>query len=103
MQEFESKAINPVPNSPRLWLRYVDDTFVLQLVEHSQQFLHHINSVDPHIQFTTEVPSSNGFIPFLDTLVSPGADITLLTSVYRKSTDTDQYLHWDSQHNLSAK
>ena len=60
------KAINTAPSPPRIWLRYVDDTFGIQQAEHSQQFLQHINSIDQHIQFTTEVPSSNWSIPFLD-------------------------------------
>ena len=50
MEEFECKAISTSPNPPRLWLRYVDDTFVIQQTKHSQQFIHHINSIDPHIQ-----------------------------------------------------
>ena len=41
--------------------------------------------------------------PFLDTLATPGPDKTLLTTVYRKPTDTDQYLHGASHHNLPAK
>ena len=102
MEEFESKAISTASNPPMLWLRYVDDTFGIQQAEHSQQFLQHINSIDPHTQFTTEVPRSDRSIPFLDTLVSPGPDNTLLTSVYRKPIPTDQYIHWDNHHNLSA-
>ena len=46
----------------------------------------------PHIQLTVEVPNNNGPIPFLDTLVTPGPEYILLTSVYRKPTHTDQYL-----------
>ena len=53
---------------------YVDYIFVIQQEEHSQQFLQHINNIDPQAQFTTEVSSSDGSIPFLDTLVSPGPD-----------------------------
>ena len=30
MEEFESKAISITSNQPRLWLRNVDDTFVIQ-------------------------------------------------------------------------
>ena len=66
-------------------------------------FLEHINSIDPHIQFTTEDAKDNGSIPFLDTIVMPQHDNSLLTSVYRKPTHTDLYLHWNSHHHLSAK
>ena len=81
----------------------MDDTFVIQQAEHSQQFLQHINSIDPQIQFNTKFPSSDGSIPFLDTLVTPGPYNTLLTGVYRKPTHTDQHLHLNSHHSLSAK
>ena len=63
IEEFEIKVISTAPNPPRLWLRYVDDTFVIQQAEHSQQLLQHINSIDPHIQFTTESPKDNALSP----------------------------------------
>ena len=103
MEKFVSKVISSAPNPPRLWLRYVDKTFVIHQARHRQPFLQHNNSFDPQIQFTTGVPSSNGSIPFLAILVSQGPNSTLLTSVYWKPIQTDQYLHWDSHHNLAAK
>ena len=78
----------------------MDDILVIQKAEHSQQLLHHINSQDPNIQFTIEEPGS---IPFLDTKVTPGPNNTNLTTVYRKSVYTDQYLHWDSNQFITAK
>ena len=42
-------------------------------------------------------------IPFLDTLVKPETDSSLSIKVYCKPTHSDQYLQWDSHHNLSAK
>ena len=45
----------------------------------------------------------DGAIPFLDTIVKPEADVKLSIIVYRKPTQTDQYLQWDSHHHLSAK
>ena len=57
---------------PYLWLRFVDDTFVIQQAKHSQQLLQHINSQAPNIQFTTEDPNQEGVLTFLDTLVSSG-------------------------------
>ena len=69
----------------------------------SKTFLDHVNNIDPAIKFTVEGHQENGSIPFLDTLVKPEADNFLSITVYRKHTDTDQYLQWDSHHNLTAK
>ena len=41
--------------------------------------------------------------PFLDTIVMSQPDNSLLTSVNRKPTHTDLYLHWSNDHHLSAK
>ena len=102
MEEFEVKALQSFPNPPSMWLRFVDDTFVINRAEYSQSLLQHINSQDPHIQFTVE-PTQHGSLPFLDTLVTIQPDNTLSTSVYRKPTYTDQHLHWDSNHHITAK
>ena len=101
MEEYEVKALSSTP-SPSLWPRFVDDTFVINRAEHSQALLQHINNQDPHIQFTVE-PTQQGSLPFLDTLVTIQQDNTFSTSVYRKPTHTDQYLHWDSNHHITAK
>ena len=42
-------------------------------------------------------------IPFLYTTVTRDSDGPLTTSVYRKSTHTDQYLAYDSHHPQSVK
>ena len=102
MEYFEQKALSTAP-TPRLWCRYVDGTFVIQKEVNKQDFLQHINSVDPAIQFTEENNKEDGAIPFLDTIVKPEADDNLSITVYRKPTHTDQYLQWDSHHHLSAK
>ena len=101
MEEFEVKALSTCPH-PSLWLRFVDDTFVINKAEHSQALLQHINNQDPHIQFTVE-PTQQGSLPFLDTLVTIERNNTFSTTVYRKPTHTDQYLHWDSNHHITAK
>ena len=102
MKEFEVKALSTAPQSPHMWLRFGDDTFVIQKAEHSQQ-LQHINTHYPNIQFTVEEPDQDGSLPFLDTKVTPGPNKTLITTVYRKPTHRDQYLHWDSNHLIAAK
>ena len=102
MEEFEVKALC-TPPPLHLWLRFVDDILVIHKTEHSKQLLHHTNPQNPNIQFTVEQPCTDGSIPFLDTKVTPGPNNTIHTTVYRKPTHTDQYLHWDSNHFKTAK
>ena len=71
MEYFEHGALKSAVNPPRLWKRNVDDTFVILQQSQKEEFLQHINSVDPSIKFTTEEPRQNGSMPFLDTLVTP--------------------------------
>ena len=80
MEEFEVKAFSTDPH-PHLWLRFVDDIYVIQKAEHSWQLLHHINTQDPHIQFTMEEPNQDGSLPFLNTQGSQGPNTTLITAV----------------------
>ena len=103
MEHFERKALVSVTKPPRVWYRFVDDTWVIQKQVHKQAYLDHINSIDPAIKFTVEGTQGRGAIPFLDTLVTPMADNSLSITVYHKPTHTDQYLKWDSHHSLSAK
>ena len=103
MEEFEVKTPNSCPYLPSLWLRFVDDTFVISKAEHRQALLQDINNQDPHIQFTIEEPTQQGTLPFLDTLVTIESNNTFSTSVYRKQTHTDQHLHCDSNHHITAE
>ena len=40
---------------------------------------------------------------FLGTLVTPLADGSMLTTVLKKPTHTNQYLQWDSHHAITGK
>ena len=103
MKHFEGEALRSASYPPRLWYRFVDDTWVIQEQAHKELFLDHINSIDPCIKFMAKGNQENGTIPFLDTLIQPEAHNSLSVKVYCKPTHTDQYLQWDSHHNLSAK
>ena len=103
MGAFEDRAINTALHPPRIWRRYVDDTFVVQQKSHKEEFFQHINEVDTSIKFTREEAGPHASILFLDILVTPKVDGTFTTKVYRKPTHTDQYLQWDSNHNLASK
>ena len=103
MEEFEAKALNTAPNPPTLWKRFVDDTFVVIKKCHQEEFFHHIDSIEDSIQFTAEDTKADGTLPFLDVLIIPQPDGSITTAVYRKPTNTNQYLQWDSHHEISAK
>ena len=103
MEHFEREVLRSASLPPRFWYRFVDDTWVILQQAQRELFLDHINSVDPAIKFTVKGNQEDGAIPFLDTLVKPMADNSLSIKVNRKPMHTDQYLQWDSHHNLSAK
>ena len=102
IEYLEQKGLSTAP-PPWFWHRFVDDTFVIHKEVNKQDFLQHINSVDPAIRLTVEDNKDDGSIPFLDTIVKPEADDSLSITVYRKPTHIGQYLQWDSYHHLSAK
>ena len=87
---------------PRLWKRYVDDTFYILRKDSTKELLCHLNGVRPTIMFTVE-QEENGALPFLDTLLRRREDGSLDVSVYRKSIHTDQYLHFEYHHPTHVK
>ena len=89
MESFEVRALQSSPNSPSVWKRFVDDTFVIMKKAHKEEFLTNLNSVDSNIQFTTEEPGLDGSLPILDILIAPDKDGRLDTTVYRKPTHMD--------------
>ena len=87
---FEEQAITTSSNEPRIWKRYVDDTFTILDRENIDDFLQHlVNNQQPSIRFTMETEKDNN-LAFLDTAVLRQPDGRLITSVYRKSTHIDQ-------------
>ena len=60
-----------------------------------------MNNLHQNIKFTME-ERSNGELAFLDILLKPNnGEISLL--VYRKPTHTDQYLYYNSHHQIRCK
>ena len=101
MEYFESLDI---PSSPTLimwWFRHVDDVHSATMKDQVNQLHEHLNSIDPHIKFTIELPGTDG-LPFLDTLAKPTLNF-IESTVYRKPTHTNRYLDYSSNHPISAK
>ncbi|XP_071054163.1 uncharacterized protein [Onthophagus taurus] len=90
MELFEEDALKKSQWKPKLWLRYVDDTFVIW--QHGQkrlhEFLDHLNSQHPMIKFTMETETAKK-LPFLDVLVTRTTNGDIELGVYRKKTHTN--------------
>ena len=104
MEHIEHTAITTFHTPPSLWLRYVDDTFCILNKDHINDFHTHFNSICLHIPFTIE-KEHNFSLPFLDVLVkrnsrngSTTTNSLLSTTIYRKPTHTNRYLHYTSHH-----
>ena len=80
---------------------HVDDVHSAPRKDQVNKLQEHLNSIDPHIQFTIELPGTDG-LPFLDTLTKPTPN-SIESTVYRKPIHTDRYLDYDSSHPISAK
>jgi hypothetical protein len=95
MCELENDLIPTMNNEIEEWTRFVDDTFALIDPDATQNVLQRLNSYDPKIQFTYE-EEKNETIPFLDVLIKKTGENQLVTTVYRKKTNNNVYMNWNS-------
>ena len=52
MEYSEEKALRTPEKLPRLWSRHVDNTFIVQQIEHKEDFLRYINNLHHATNFT---------------------------------------------------
>ena len=102
MEFFEGLALTSAPLRPRVWKRYVDDTFCICKRGSEEEFLHHLNSIRTSIQFTMECEEDRS-LAFLDCHLSRKNNGRLEASVYRKPTHTDRYLQFQSHHPVHVR
>jgi hypothetical protein len=83
---------------PLVYLRYIDDIFIVWTGsrEHLSLFISKFNEFHPSIKFSHNVSSQS--ISFLDVLVTLGGDNKFKTSLYKKPTDNPCYVHFTSDH-----
>ena len=89
MEYFESLAIPSSPTLIKWWFSYVDDVHSATRKDQVDILQEHLNSIDPHIKFPTELPGIDG-LPFLDTLIKPTPN-PIESTAYGKPTDTNMY------------
>ena len=104
MGEFEENAIDGFPLKPWVWWRYIDDVFMIWEYgeETLNEFVEHLNGLDPNIKFERPLKYSKVAIDFLDVTVTR-VDDRLKTDLYTKPTDTHQYLEFSSCHPWHCK
>jgi len=103
MAHFEDKWVYPYRPKPLVWLRYIDDIFIVW--PHGepslQEFISHLNSCHHSIKFTADLSPTS--INFLDTTVKIDTNGKLYTDLYCKPTDSHNYLLFDSAHPQHCK
>ncbi|XP_048698400.2 uncharacterized protein LOC125633326 [Caretta caretta] len=97
MADLEQRFLSSCPLMPLLYLRYIDDIFIIWIhgKEALEEFHHDFNNFHPTINLSLD--QSTQEIHFLDTtvLISDGH---INTTLYRKPTDHYSYLHASSFH-----
>ena len=94
MVELENSLVPTLNEIMTLWRLFVEDTIKFVKNDGIAYVLDQLNSFHEQIQFTYEVEHNNK-LPFLDILLLKNANETD-TTVYRKPTNTDIYLNWNT-------
>ena len=94
MVELENSLVLTLNESITLWQRFVDGSIIFVKNDNIDCALDQLNSFHEQMQFTYEVEHNNK-LPFLDVLIIKNANKIGIT-VYRKPTNTDVYLNWNT-------
>ena len=94
MVELETHLILTLKDHLLRWKRYVDDIICFLKIDSTTHILNILSNFHSSIKFTYETGSDNK-ISFLDVqLIRKQKRIE--TCVYRKPTNNDVYIHWNS-------
>ena len=92
MESIENKMLKDFASPPCIWLRYIDDTFVVLKKTEVASFHKFINNIEDSIKFTIEQEVEN-VIPFSDVLMIRNNG-QLTTKDNEKPTHTTRYLNF---------
>ena len=102
MCRWETHALETFIRPPKIWRRFVDDTFTNPKKALFQAFDEHLNSQEECIDLTHELETER-LLAYMDSNVKRVPDGSLQVSIFRKKTHTDQYLDWSSNHHITQK
>ena len=94
MVELEITLVSKLEDHVQKWRCFVDDTFAYVKIGSVEYVLSVLNSFHKNIKFTYE-EEQNNTLRFLDVLFIRDGE-KLYTTVYRKDTHNDLYIHWNS-------
>ena len=94
MVELETTLVPKLEDLVQKWRSFVYDTYVYVKIGSVEYVLSVLNSFHKNIKFTYK-EEQNNTLPFLDVLFIRDGE-KLNTTVYRKDTHNDLYLHWNS-------
>ncbi|XP_053380089.1 uncharacterized protein LOC128548727 [Mercenaria mercenaria] len=103
MGKFEQDFLRNRDLQPTLWLRFLDDIFMVwdHSLEELELFIRELNSFHPDIKFTHTI--SQDSLSFLDVNISKGKNLCVETNIYVKETNNHQYLDYTSCHPKQCK
>ncbi len=101
MGRFEKLYVHTYRLQPKVWLRYIDDIFLIWThgKDELHSFITYLNNAHPTIKFTSEISETS--VPFLDISISLKEGL-LSTDLYSKPTDTHSYLLHNSSHSKAC-
>ena len=104
MGNFETRKIYPLIEGKHLcYYRFRDDIFMIWTGGESalKKFLEDVNKLHDSIKFESKYSRERS--DFLDITINITSERTLSTTLYRKPTDRNAYLHYNSYHPLKQK
>ena len=98
--DVKNTALTTNKDPPNTYRHFVDDGIGdFRDKSHADGFLNYLNSLTDDLQYTIEYPSHDGSLSYMDILIH--ADKS--TSVYRRPTHTNLYVHYNSCAPSSSK
>ena len=102
MEDLEKRALSTSIVQPCFWKRYVNDVCAAINSSLVQTLQHHLNNIEPSIQFTVE-RETKWKMSCLDVTVCRQDNGHLSTKVYLKPTHTERYLSFHSHQPIAHK